>query len=129
MRPGQHITLGHWRQLVVNFWLIKLLLQVLSKLIKLPEETPDLVEKNVTYNAGRGGQWPSTVPALQGSSLNVILYPLIIQSPPESYLCVHAMLLKKFPRKPTRGKYGDIGNWRKDKLTRGSLNKPVNSYP
>lgn len=45
MRLGQHVTLGHLRLLAVNFWLIKLLLQILSTLIKLPEETTELVEK------------------------------------------------------------------------------------
>lgn len=73
MRTGQLVSLGHLDgQLVVNFWLIKVFLQILSILIKLPEETTGLVGENVTYNAGRGGQWPSTVPPLQGSSFNVI---------------------------------------------------------
>lgn len=54
MRPGQHVSLGHLRKLVVNFWLIELLIQILSILRKLPEVTTELVgEKNVTHSTGR----------------------------------------------------------------------------
>lgn len=44
MRTGQFVRLGHLDgQLVVNFWLIKVFVQILSILIKLPEETTGLV--------------------------------------------------------------------------------------
>lgn len=72
MRPGQHVSLGHLRQLVVSFWLIKLFLQILSTLIKLPEEITQLVGKKYDLQCRERWAVAKHSALLQGSSPNVI---------------------------------------------------------
>lgn len=129
MAPDQHVSLGHLdRQLIVNFLADEDFTSNPHHTHKTSRRSNRACRRKCDLHFRK--RWavakhsaPSTK---QLSQCN--LYLLIIQSPLEFCLCVHAMLPKKFARKSTLWKYGDIGNWRKDKLIRGNLNKAVNSW-